>query len=1009
MKDLIFWKKWQFEIRFVYQIALGILALSIVLYYIFYFVGINTSLHWFVSKEFLSKPIILDSFFEAGLPIEVNGSALMIQNIFQVSSFRINVEASYFLLAFWALILSFILATITFLKRLWYASAMGIVLFFLATLQLDMLKVSGSLNAAFYILLLLYLPFSYYFQAFKNPFKFWLRFLVFLSISIGVSFWISLGSSVTDPWVYVLSYASIVPILLTLVFMTMVSHDMLYIFVYLSTQSEAQKGKNTIINFLAISILYLANLALMYMERTRYIDWGITYIEPFWFFPITAILGIWGYKRRNFLIKNILPFEPYGAFIYVALAILSFVTITYYFVTTNDAMIWVFDNFLLYSHLSFGAIFFFYTLINFSPLFQEGMPVYKVAYEGDIFSYKMFRFVGFAVLFIFFMKNIELGFFFTRAGYFTNLGDAALVNQEEVLAEEYYLKAIENDYLNHHARYQFATLAENTSEIPAAIVVLTEALQRNPSPFTYNRLSDLYWRNSSPKLAITTLREAITVHPKSYQLHNNLAMRYASQNKLDSAKYFLEKAKDLGGDGIILLNNQKILLSSEQLKAKEIDSLLSIKPELKNIEGLANWVALFNVFSKEYKTTFNPSPFTDTLLTDDEFVYLYNFTINNLQKEDKSLIKLLQNLLRKEENIYYRNNLVFLLATRLYYKGNTLEAMDLMRSLTNLDTDAYFNRVLGIWFLEQNAYAQAVPHLRKAVGLYDFLAVKYLAIALSGIGEKEKALNAWEQVTAIENGSFKETAQQMIAILQDSSILATDNERYLFIKYGQFYFADNRLMGIWEEIDEPTYVVWAGSELMNYFIENGSIEKAQAINNKIQSIEISQLNELVTSEFYIAYLNLLLAKEAYEKLLTFLKNRPLERPYYLKASYFKAMALQALEKNKEAGRNFQKAYQGLPYDAKIILAFVNHLEKQENNPQRAYEILAESVQVNPFSKDLYQAYALQAVKVGFGFYAESVLPKIKELTSEKEYQAFLQKLATEEKKQEEKLKNFNNQ
>jgi Tfp pilus assembly protein PilF len=114
-------------------------------------------------------------------------------------------------------------------------------------------------------------------------------------------------------------------------------------------------------------------------------------------------------------------------------------------------------------------------------------------------------------------------------------------------AEQEYRKGLEvyPDHPSLLANYG-ATLAV-LGEINKAEPILRAAIRQLPNnPSTYNSLAQVYLRQKKPEKARDMLLLAVTVNPNFATGHANLAMFYAMIGQLNQAKFYLEKALQLG-------------------------------------------------------------------------------------------------------------------------------------------------------------------------------------------------------------------------------------------------------------------------------------------------------------------------------------------------------------------------------------------------------------------------------------------------------------------------------
>jgi hypothetical protein len=75
------------------------------------------------------------------------------------------------------------------------------------------------------------------------------------------------------------------------------------------------------------------------------------------------------------------------------------------------------------------------------------------------------------------------------------------------------------------------------------------------------------------------------------------------------------------------------------------------------------------------------------------------------------------------------------------------------------------------------------------------------------------------------------------------------------------------------------------------------------------------------------------------------------------------------------------------FDESKVINVVNILN--ERGHLSCYNIILESIEINPYSAELLKTYAIIALKQNLRSYAESVLPRIRELLSNQEYEQFM--------------------
>ena len=80
-----------------------------------------------------------------------------------------------------------------------------------------------------------------------------------------------------------------------------------------------------------------------------------------------------------------------------------------------------------------------------------------------------------------------------------------------------------------------------------------------------------------------------------------------------------------------------------------------------------------------------------------------------------------------------------------------------------------------------------------------------------------------------------------------------------------------------------------------------------------------------------------------------------------------------------ANKNYEILARYNPYLEDGVIAAAEFFGKQKNSGLKAYNILAEAIQINNNSLRLLKAYAAEAARSGFDDYAASAVSRIQEL------------------------------
>jgi hypothetical protein len=93
----------------------------------------------------------------------------------------------------------------------------------------------------------------------------------------------------------------------------------------------------------------------------------------------------------------------------------------------------------------------------------------------------------------------------------------------------------------------------------------------------------------------------------------------------------------------------------------------------------------------------------------------------------------------------------------------------------------------------------------------------------------------------------------------------------------------------------------------------------------------------------------------------------------------------------EAEKNFQIAFKSDPFNEDGIIWTVDFLNSR-NKYMDAYNVLVESVTLNPYSVKILKAYAKQSILINIESYAIFALDKLEKLMPPKEFKEFRESL-----------------
>ena len=731
MKELFFWKVWSRSERLM-AIGAFLILFSSVIFFAFKCIDpLGNVVRWDVLSELSDINVVVDLLRLEQWQYGVSVPSYMVSENFAASAMQTDFVS---IQLFWvvALIgLSIVLAALTTMSRFWYLSAMIAFILLLASARPETLGVFGEGDRSLFIVMVILIGgLSYYFHAFRPDLGIAMRIGGMLGVFVILAVVITFVSPAKFSGLTAVSYATPFWLLLTIVFLLMISTEILAVLVWISTSGQMGKGKSGFVQFLVISILYLSSLLLLYLRNTKQIDWNLTLIGPVYLTLASAILGLWGFRKRADSTGSVIPFRSTGFWLYTGLFIIAVAFTTFVVSAANDPLLELLEDVAVNSQLAMGIVFFFYILINFYQPLKQGLAVHKVLYKPFRFGLTQTRFFGFVGVVVLFSMQRLYPVYQGIAGYFNGLGDLYTNNGEFPLAEQYYKMALQQDFQNHKSNYALASIARKVGDDNAAAYYFRQALIKNPSPQAYAGLTGVLVQENLFFDAVYSLQEGIRKFPQSGELLNNLGMLYAKTNVADSAFFYLKKSEKFAQKDEVPASNLLTVIV-RNTGTGLLDSLSSDTKERESLSWQANWLAIQNLRQNFPKQTFRSDAVPkDSLLSVSAMAYLVNYALNQA-KEDSLPATLLPKLATKNPTL--SQDLAFAALYPEFYSGNKLKALDILIGWTKDGGEKakLYQKVLGNWYLQLGLYKNSIEQLTGVDGVEGTLGLA-LANALAG-------------------------------------------------------------------------------------------------------------------------------------------------------------------------------------------------------------------------------------------------------------------------------------
>ncbi len=997
MQSLIFWRNWKPADKYLYLFSFATLCFVLGWYVVAYFIGNEAVISWEIVKD--SQPIgsTLDSFEKYLLNFSVEADSYAITQTYQASPIAINQTANYLLLGAVVVGLLLLLTVSTYLSNTWFfALSVPVVLHFV-TLKMELLGISQQTHQLpLLAVFLAYMPLAYYFQSWATHFSLRFRLGVFASITAVVGLVIAYLSKASFPAIFIANSGLVVPLGLSALFIAFNAHEIIRGLLWLVIQAGGGTSRSTHLHFIVISLIYLLNLLYACFYYIEGVDWGILFLEPLWVLPISIVLGVWGFARREVQYGNLLDFVPHGALLYNGLAIITLATAAYSFSSGNDSLRGVFEHLVLFTHVGFGAAFVLYTLSNFYPLLKQGKDIHKILYKPYRLDYLWVLLAGgLLTAAAVFYTNYEV-YDKAQAAYYNGLGDAYLRQDNQRLSEFEYQHALDYDFSSQKANYALASLAQKQNDTKATLYHLQKCLNRTSSPFVYANVSELYLQQDQFFDALLKLREGLQKFPNSSELANNFALLFSRTDITDSTLFYFDKAKALADDPTIAEANFMYWLGK---KAKTIspDSLKQLVANPNNLTTLSNELAWNNRMKQPFAKGLNPDMLQDTLLQPAAMCYLYNYTLNQVPTADTSMLSFIRFYKSKESNAQYFNFFYWAEAMKQRAMGNNHKAFKLFERAykEGSDTDYEKPKQLGSFLYENEQFLLAAYYFSKAYFRGYAQGRVYEAFALSELADRKIALAIWEELRASKDMTTQLVAKNILKVLHPDSLKTlkistlNDQQNYYFAHFNQEKISDsqfNELINLAKDADLRFLLV---TERMKFFMTQNQWEAAENLRNAVTGLGTNKPDLL--EQLRLLDLQLLTKLKRFgevKKLATESKFKGVQQGYQ---PFYLAVAAENAGDTLQAEKLYQTALQQLPFDAEVVMTVAQHYNKR-NRKQQAYNILVDNLHFYPefryYPVPVYELYILQALELNFTEYAESSLPQLFEISPKVRYDIF---------------------
>lgn len=988
MNDFPFWNTWIKPYKTLLLMLLALLAGSILYFITVMLLGSELVIDWqtVATLEELQLPLLQKDF--GFFPLHLEADSYVVKQTFLGSDLKVNQWPAYLFLIMGVIGISVALGVISGLRRFWFIVGIALFCVLVVSLRLEQIQLFGRIDKTADILFfLLFLPLSYYFQAIRAEVPLHLRFLAFLALFVLLAVVIYFFAGVNLPFLYIANYGLPGFMVVSFLFILLISPEIIAGILYLVTASNTENSKNSLMHFTMASFIYLGNLALYYLQIRGALDLDIYLISPFWILLVSILVAFFTLKSRSENFSGVIDYQPLGAMLYLALAIICLSTIGYVFATANDPLVETFEDAILYSHLGFGLMFFLYIIANFYGLLKENKRVYRIMYKPRAMPLFSARFAGLIVAFALYSLHGSYAIFQPMGGYYNAIGDLYTADNNFFLAEQYYKLGSQYKIANHRSNYALASLAIKADKPVQAMLFLKDAIERQPTPYAYANLANLYFNNNLYFDGLFTLREGIEHYPREGRLYNNLGLQFGKTNVVDSALYYLQIAardseleENVQANELALLANKRIPLENIDYEYRKGDIFYQ-----------TNYLALLN----QNPTLVQGSPEVNPRVLQElggiEAAWLLHYALL-IEEPDSLLPRQLKSLIDSTPVLFNPEPSGLALGVLFFKQQNHFGSF---RTLAELAEGSMFNRgvyykLLGTWALELNAPALAERFFERAAGPKDGEAAILQALALTEAG---KPLEAGEVLVSLPDSLLGERLQKtksemlMLLGMQDFSELPANQSQMAYqalrLQWGKLDSLQEEVLI--RQIQDLNWKARAFGLLVSKNLQYGSLQEAEKYLLQLQQIPPTQLEEPVNAMRQ----QLIRQLGVYHTSAT----TPSDPPAYpgalgdlFRSAYEATLAgdtLQAIQK-------YRKIMQATPFlEEAYILA--TPLLNAKGFEAQAYDFLLKAMQFNPYSLVLKEQYILQSLRLNLEEYAFDELQNLREIAEQERFDFFVER------------------
>ena len=772
-----------------FLVVLAALAVGLALFY--YFTGEASTLPVQVVPHLQATPLTLDSVAAGPVRLPVQASGFIVSLTHDVAGPFTQPVAAALFLGLLAVVLVGWVAVVSTLARTPFVVGMVPVIFLLLSLNTESLGVFNTSERYFlYLMLGLVGGGAFGLHAFAERLALAWRAAIMGGVVAGLMLVLFTQSLLpaNETVLQLAAYATPGGAVLVALLVLWVGVENIRGLLWLNAQAEQPASRFGLVPFLAASLLYLGVLLLyVWNDGTLRLYPGVS-LDPLVLLLPAVLAGGLGLRLRAPSYAGWVPYAGGAAQLYPLLVTGAAGALAYAFATANTPLVAAARSFTGLGLLLVGGAFWLYVLLNFMPLIQQRLRVYRVVFEPRRLPFYTVYILALGSIAIIQTRQSYTLPDQVRAGQYNHLGDLTRQQSEAqpddlglaVLAERYYAESGDVlDRLNLHAQFGRAALYRFRQQRQNEINALARALQHGPSEKASLRLAARYTEPVDLFEGLEIVRRGLQAQPRSAALSGDLAQFFTQTTLTDSVAFYLDKTEQLAPGSYASRTNQLGFLLSQNLlaEARKLSSQMVVKTS--EPAFVSNCTLLQLRVPAATVQTLVPPADTPLALDDASFAQFYHAVLLSATRHHDqltpALLRQLKRLATQPANANYYEQLQFLQALANHALGEEQAARQLLAPLASGTeaTAGYYQQLLGLWQLQQGQYATAADQLGFAAMHGATLAREARVYALAASGQVDSARVEAARLVASADSAQRQRGRQAQRLLATGHVVPT--------------------------------------------------------------------------------------------------------------------------------------------------------------------------------------------------------------------------------------------